>query len=52
MLSVAQDRFDHYIMMAERYHNCTTVEGNLEITGLEYPDLDVSFLKVIIIVFD
>ena len=45
-LSVGLDRVDHYIKMVSRYTNCTTVEGNLEITGLESPTIDVSFLKV------
>ena len=46
MLSVGQNRLDHYAKMAKRYRNCTIVEGNLEITGLERTNLDVSFLKV------
>jgi len=45
-LSVGEDRIDHYSKMFKRYINCTRVKGNLEITGIESPMMDVSFLKV------
>jgi len=32
--------------MFRTYVNCTRVKGNLEITGIENPMKDVSFLKV------
>nr|CAB3243195.1 receptor tyrosine-protein kinase erbB-4 [Phallusia mammillata] len=43
--SMGEDRIDHYSKMWRRYENCTIVKGNLEITGLEKQDLNVSFLQ-------
>ena len=44
--SVSADRLDHYFKALKRYEGCTTVEGNLEITGLESTELNTTFLKV------
>ncbi|XP_077974626.1 receptor tyrosine-protein kinase erbB-4-like isoform X2 [Styela clava] len=48
--SIAEDRLDHLNKLVIRYTNCTIVQGNLEISGLENPNIDASFLKDIEVV--
>lgn len=43
-LSVPSNREHHYRNLRDRYNNCTYVDGNLELTWLEDPNLDLSFL--------
>ncbi|KAK7793678.1 hypothetical protein R5R35_013157 [Gryllus longicercus] len=44
-ISVPSNREHHYRNLRERYTNCTYVDGNLEVTWLEDPQLDLSFLQ-------
>lgn len=44
-MSVPSNREHHYRNLRERYTNCTYVDGNLELTWLQEPNLDLSFLK-------
>ncbi|XP_076822767.1 receptor tyrosine-protein kinase erbB-3-like [Clavelina lepadiformis] len=44
-LSFSEDRDYHYTRLVARYSNCKLVQGNLELTGLEEPGLDLSFLQ-------
>ncbi|XP_023030830.1 epidermal growth factor receptor isoform X1 [Drosophila willistoni] len=43
-LSVPSNRDHHYRNLRDRYTNCTYVDGNLELTWLQDPNLDLSFL--------
>ncbi|XP_017865540.1 PREDICTED: epidermal growth factor receptor isoform X1 [Drosophila arizonae] len=43
-LSVPSNREHHYRNLRDRYTNCTYVDGNLELTWLQDPNLDLSFL--------
>ncbi|KAL9912330.1 epidermal growth factor receptor isoform 2-T2 [Glossina fuscipes fuscipes] len=44
-LSVPSNREHHYRNLRDRYNNCTYVDGNLELTWLQDPNLDLSFLE-------
>ncbi|XP_011198656.2 epidermal growth factor receptor isoform X1 [Bactrocera dorsalis] len=44
-LSVPSNREHHYRNLRDRYNNCTYVDGNLELTWLQEPDMDLSFLE-------
>ena len=44
-MSVPNNRDHHYRNLRDRYSNCTYVDGNLELTWLQDPDQDLSFLK-------
>ncbi|ALC42702.1 Egfr [Drosophila busckii] len=43
-LSVPSNKTHHYRNLRDRYTNCTYVDGNLELTWLHDPNLDLSFL--------
>lgn len=43
-MSVPSNREHHYRNLRDRYTNCTYVDGNLELTWLQDPNLDLSFL--------
>lgn len=43
-MSVPSNREHHYQNLRDRYTNCTYVDGNLELTWLQDPQLDLSFL--------
>lgn len=44
-MSVPSNREHHFRNLRDRFTNCTYVDGNLEITWLQEPKLDLSFLK-------
>ncbi|XP_023305404.2 epidermal growth factor receptor isoform X1 [Lucilia cuprina] len=44
-LSVPSNREHHYRNLRDRYNNCTYVDGNLELTWLQDPNSDLSFLE-------
>ncbi|XP_073812361.1 epidermal growth factor receptor-like isoform X1 [Musca autumnalis] len=44
-LSLPSIRNHHYRNLRDRYNNCTYVDGNLELTWLQDPYLDLSFLE-------
>ncbi|XP_070569491.1 epidermal growth factor receptor-like isoform X4 [Ptychodera flava] len=44
-LSRPQNKVQHYEQLKLRYTNCTYVDGNLEITNIEDPTLDLSYLE-------
>ncbi|XP_014221045.1 epidermal growth factor receptor isoform X3 [Trichogramma pretiosum] len=44
-LSVPSNKQHHYRNLRDRYTNCTYVDGNLEITWLQSPEYDLSFLQ-------
>ncbi|SPP75364.1 epidermal growth factor receptor isoform X1 [Drosophila guanche] len=46
-LSSPSNREHHYRNLRDRYTNCTYVDGNLELTWLQDPNLDLSFLDSI-----
>lgn len=46
-MSVPSNREHHYRSLRDRYSNCTYVDGNLELTWLQDPNLDLSFLQYI-----
>ena len=46
-MSVPSNREHHYQNLRDRYTNCTYVDGNLELTWLQDPQLDLSFLYYI-----
>ncbi|XP_057671890.1 epidermal growth factor receptor isoform X1 [Diorhabda carinulata] len=46
-LSVPSNRDRHYRNLKDRYTNCTYVDGNLELTWLQEPNQDLSFLQSI-----
>lgn len=44
-MSVPSNRNHHYRNLRDRFTNCTYVDGNLELTWLEDPNLELDFLK-------
>lgn len=44
-MSVPSNRVHHYRNLRDRYTNCTHVDGNLELTWLTGPDMDLSFTE-------
>jgi epidermal growth factor receptor len=44
-MSVPSNREHHYQNLRDRYTNCTYVDGNLELTWLQEPGLDLAFLR-------
>lgn len=44
-MSVPSNRDHHYRNLRDRFTNCTYVDGNLELTWLQDPNLDLSFVK-------
>jgi len=46
-MSVPSDRSAHYQNLRNHYTNCTYVDGNLELTWLQFEHLDLTFLQSI-----
>lgn len=44
-MSVPSNRQHHYRNLRDRFTNCTHVDGNLELTWLEDPKIDLDFLR-------
>lgn len=44
-MSVPSNRDHHYRNLRDRFTNCTYVDGNLELTWLQDPNLDLSFIE-------
>lgn len=44
-MSVPSNRDHHYRNLRDRFTNCTYVDGNLELTWLQDPKLDLSFVQ-------
>lgn len=44
-MSVPSNRDHHYRNLRDRFTNCTYVDGNLELTWLQDPGIDLSFLQ-------
>lgn len=44
-MSVPSNRDHHYRNLRDRFTNCTYVDGNLELTWLQDPSLDLSFVQ-------
>ncbi|KAG4073502.1 hypothetical protein HA402_000726 [Bradysia odoriphaga] len=44
-MSVPSNREHHYRNLRDRFTNCTYVDGNLELTWLQDPKMDLSFLQ-------
>lgn len=44
-MSVPSNRDHHYRNLRDRFTNCTYVDGNLELTWLQDPKMDLSFVQ-------
>ncbi|XP_055297610.1 epidermal growth factor receptor-like [Sitodiplosis mosellana] len=44
-MSVRSNRLKHYLHLRDEYKNCTHIDGNLELTWLEDPKMDLDFLQ-------
>lgn len=44
-MSVPSNRDHHYRNLRDRFTNCTYVDGNLELTWLQEPGMDLSFVQ-------
>lgn len=44
-MSVPSNRQQHYRNLSDRYTNCTNVDGNLELTWVDDPEMNLDFLQ-------